>query len=136
MTPMRTVSAAVLLAAISIYPVAALAATNAKLVTALPDDAMPVAELVSSVGMWAPSDLAVVDKAAAIKVLDTRTLYKGDDLQKIASAETGKATQLSKFHDAIRADANLNGWLAANKIDPAKVIAISDPKGTPEIFVY
>jgi hypothetical protein len=138
MIPMRNVSAALLLALIAINPLAqAMAATDtAKVVTGMKTEAVPVANLTGMIGSWTQGDLNFLDKAASVKVFDTRTVYQGADLQKIASAETAKSAQLGKFHDAIRADAALKAWFDANKIDVNKVIAVADPNGNPELFTY
>lgn len=138
MIPMRNVSAALLLALIAINPLAqAMAATDtAKVVTGMKAEAVPAANLTGMIGSWTQGDLNFLDKATSVKVFDTRTVYQGADLQKIASAETAKSAQLGKFHDAIRSDAALKAWFDANKIDVNKVIAVADPNGNPELFTY
>ena len=140
MNPMRNVSAAVLLAAILAIPgTAAFAATNAdtaKLTVGVKSEIVPVASLVNMIGTWSAGDLAFLDKASGVKTFDTKLLYPAADQTKIASAETAKATQLGKFRDAIRADAALSGWFAANHIDVNRVVAVADPNGYPEIFLY
>ena len=140
MNPMRNVSAAVLLAAILAVPgTAAFAATNAdtaKLTVGVKSEIVPVASLVNMIGIWSAGDLAFLDKASGVKTFDTKLLYPAADQTKIASAETAKATQLGKFRDAIRADAALSGWFAANHIDVNRVVAVADPNGNPEIFLY
>lgn len=135
---MRNVSAALVVAALAIAPLssAMAAADTAKVVTGMKTEAVPVANLVGMVGAWTPADLTFLDKAASVKVFDTRTIYQGADLQKIASAETSKASQLGKFRDALRADAALKAWFDTNKIDINKVIAVGDPNGNPELFIY
>jgi hypothetical protein len=136
---MRNVSTALMVVAIALAPLApAMAATadTAKVVTGMKTEAAPVASLVGMVGHWTPTDLGHLDKAASVKVFDTRTIYPAADLQKIASAETSKAADLTKLRDAIRADSGLKAWFDANKIDVNKVIAVGDPNGTPEIFTY
>jgi hypothetical protein len=139
MIPMRNVSAALLLAVLAINPLTqAMAATpdTAKMVAGMKADAVPAANLEGMIGSWTQGDLNFLDKAASVKVYDTRTIYSGADLQKIASAETAKSAQLGKFRDAIRADAGLKAWFDANKIDVNKVIAVADPNGNPELFTY
>ena len=140
MNPMRNVSAAVLLAAILAVPgTAAFAATNAdtaKLTVGVKSEIVPVASLVNMIGTWSAGDLAFLDKASGVKTFDTKLLYPAADQAKIASAETAKAAQLGKFRDAIRADTALSGWFAANHIDVNRVVAVADPNGNPEIFLY
>ena len=139
MIRMRNVSAALLIAALAVNPLAqAMAATadSAKVVTGMKTEAVPVTNLTGMIGSWTQGDLAVLDKSGSVKVFDTRTVYQGADLQKIASAETAKSAQLGKFRDAIRADAGLKAWFDANKIDINKVIAVADPNGNPEVFTY
>ncbi|UJW86874.1 hypothetical protein [Devosia sp. SL43] len=140
MKPMRNVSAAVLLAAILAIPsTAAFAATNAdtaKLTVGIKSEIVPVANLVDMIGVWTQGDLAFLDKATGVKTFDTKVLYPAADQAKIASAETAKATQLGKFRDAIRADSALSGWFSANHIDINRVVAVADPNGNPEIFLY
>lgn len=115
----------------------ALAATDAAIVTnALKADAMPVAEVTRMVGKWSAADLSFLDKASTIKVFDTRTLYPAGDQQKIASAENGHSADLDKLRAGIKADAGLNGWFAAHSIDVSRVIAVADPNGNPQIFLY
>lgn len=139
MNPMRNVSAAVLLAAILAVPgTAAFAATadTAKVTMGVKTEIVPVANLVDMIGSWTAGDLAFLDKATSIKTFDTKALYPAADQAKIASAETAKASQLGKFRDAIRADSALNAWFSANHIDVNRVVAVADPKGNPEIFLY
>lgn len=139
MKPMRTVSAAVLLAAILAIPGTTAFAANmdtAKVTVGVKSDLIPVGNLVNMIGSWTAGDLAFLDKATDIKTYDTKTLYPAADQAQIASAETAKSTQLGKFRDAIRADAGLSAWFAANKIDVGRVIAVADPNGKPEIFLY
>jgi hypothetical protein len=115
----------------------ALAATDAAVVTnALKADAMPVASVTAMVGQWSTADLSFLDKATAIKVFDTKTLYQAPDQKKIASAEAGKSADLTKLRAAIKADTGLNGWFTAHKIDVSRVIAVADPNGSPQIFLY
>jgi hypothetical protein len=130
-------STALVLAALSFgAALPAMAATSATVVTATKSDAVPIVSLVPMVGAWKSGDLALLDKATSVKVFDTKTLYQGADLSKIASAETAKNAELMKFRDAIRADAALDAWFGAHKIDVNRVIAVSDPSGSPEIFLY
>ncbi len=139
MIPMRNVSAALLLAVIAFNPLAqAMAATadSATVVVGMKSEAVPASNLTGMIGSWTQGDLNFLDKASSVKVFDTRSVYSGADLQKIASAETAKSTQLGKFRDAIRADAGLKAWFDANKIDVNKVIAVADPNGKPELFTY
>jgi hypothetical protein len=115
----------------------AFAATDTAVVTnALKSDAMPVAKVTAMVGEWSAADLSFLDKASSIKVFDTRMLYPSADQQKIASAETGKNADLTKLRAAIKADTGLNGWFTAHKIDVSRVIAVADPNGSPQIFLY
>lgn len=115
----------------------ALAATDTAVITnALKADAMPVASVTAMVGQWSTADLSFLDKATAIKVFDTKTLYQAPDQKKIASAETGKSADLTKLRAAIKADSGLNGWFTAHKIDVSRVIAVADPNGSPQIFLY
>jgi len=142
MNPMRTVSAAVLLAAILAVPgTAAFAATTpaadtAKVTMGVKADLVPVGNLVDMIGSWTAGDLAFLDKATSVKTYDTKMLYPAAEQAQIASAETAKAGQLGKFRDAIRADGALSGWFTANHIDVSRVIAVADPHGNPEIFLY
>lgn len=115
----------------------AFAATDAAVVTnALKSEAMPVASVTAMVGAWSAADLSFLDKASSIKVFDTKTLYQPADQRKIASAETGKSADLTRLRAAIKADTGLNGWFTAHKIDVNRVIAVADPNGSPQIFLY
>ena len=138
MNPMHPVSAAVLLAAMLAIPSAAFAATTdtAKVTMAAKTEIVPVASLVDMIGKGTKSDLAFLDTAKSVKTFDTRTLYPAMDLGKIASAEASKASELGTFRDAIHADAALSAWFTTNKIDVNRVIAVADPQGNPEIFLY
>jgi len=141
MKPMHGVSAAVLLAAIlAVSGNAAYAATGtadtAKVTMGVKADLVPVGNLVDMIGSWTAGDLAFLDKATSVKTYDTKTLYPAAEQAQIASAETAKAAQLGKFRDAIRADGALSGWFAANNIDINRVVAVADPHGNPEIFLY
>ena len=141
MNPMHKVSAAVLLAAIIAAPASgAFAATapadKAKVTMGAKTEIVPVTNLVDMIGSWTNGDLNFLDKAASIKTFDTKALYPTADQSKIASAETAKSAQLGKFRDAIRADSALSGWFTANHIDVNRVVAVADPHGNPEIFLY
>ena len=131
---LKTTAALVLAALVSVAP--ALANDSAKVVSAAKADALPVANLVDMIGEWTSGDLAFLDKATSVKVFDTKQLYQPADLTKIASAETGKNAELAKFRTAIQGDAGLMGWFKTNKIDINRVVAVADPKGNPEIFLY
>ena len=133
---LKTSAALVLVALVSATPLAAYANDSAKVVTAAKTDALPVGNLVDMVGEWTAGDLAFLDKATSVMVFDTKQLYEAADLTKIASAEISKTAQLGKFRDAIRGDAGLAGWFKSNDIDINRVVAVADPKGNPEIFLY
>jgi hypothetical protein len=108
----------------------------AKFVEATKTDIVPVASVTAMVGKWNAADLSVLDKAASIKVFDTKVLYPAADQKKIASAETSKAADLTKLRTAIKADKGLSGMLAAKKVDVNRVIAVTDQKSGPQIFLY
>ena len=130
-------SAALVVAALSLgVSLPAMAATGATVVTASKTDAVPVTKLVPMIGAWQASDLAMLDKAPSVKVFDTKTLYQGADLTKIASAEGSKSADLMKIRDAIKGDATLKAWFDSHSIDISRVIAVSDPSGKPEVFLY
>ena len=136
MHPNLKTSVAVAIVALLSAP--ALAATNdsATVVNAMKADALPVGNLTAMVGEWTAGDLSFLDKAASIKVFDTKTLYSAGDQEKIASAETAKGADLTKFRAAIEADAGLANWFKTHNIDVNRVIAVADPNGNPEIFLY
>lgn len=141
MKPMQSVSAAVLLAAIVAMPVStAFAATttmdSAKVTVATKTDIVPVTNLVDMIGSWTAGDLAFLDKASTVKTYDTKTLYPAADQAKIASAEKAKSSELTKFRAAIHGDPALSAWFTSNKIDVNRVVAVADPNGHPEIFLY
>ncbi len=119
----------------------ALAATapvvTATLTNAVKADMVPVSRLTGIVGAWSAADLGKFDSAKSIKVLDTKMLYQAADLKKIASAETSRASELTKIRAAIKGDAGLDAWFTSNKLDVSRVIAVSVPKaGMPEIVLY
>lgn len=138
MKPMHGVSAAVLLAAIlAISGAPAFAATDtAKVTVGAKADLIPVGNLVDMIGSWTAGDLSFLDKATEVKTYDTKALYPAADQTQIASAESSKSAQLGKFRDAIRGDASLSSWFTANKIDVNRVVAVADPNGHPELFLY
>ena len=135
---MHLTSKAYAVLAIAIVATApALAATDSAVVTdALKADAMPVKSVTAMVGQWSSADLSFLDKASSIKVFDTRTLYQPADQMMIASAESGKSADLTRLRAAIKADTGLNAWFAAHSIDVSRVIAVADPNGNPQIFLY
>jgi len=135
---LKSAAAIALIAALSAPAMAATApAVGASLAAATQADAVPVSTLTGMVGTWSAADLSMFDKAKSIKVLDTRKLYQDADLQKIASAETGKTADIDKIRAAIKGDAGLNAWFTANKLDVNRVIAVSVPtSGMPEIVLY
>ncbi|WEK05322.1 MAG: hypothetical protein P0Y65_03420 [Candidatus Devosia phytovorans] len=139
MKPMHGVSAAVLLAALlSVSGAPAFAATmdHAKVTIGTKTDLVPVSRLVEMIGTGAAGDLAALDKAGEIKTYDTKTLYPAADQAKIASAETTKASQLGKLRDSIRGDAALKAWFETNHIDVNRVVAVGNPSGHAEVFLY
>lgn len=141
MNSMGTVSSAVLLAAlVAMSGSTAFAATAmadaAKVTMGTKTDLLAADTLASMVGSWTNGDLVFLDKAASIKVYDTKSLYPAAEQAQIASAETAKSAQLGKFRDAIRADGGLSGWFTSNKIDVNRVTAVADPRGNPEIFLF
>ena len=99
---MRNVSAAVVLAALAIVPLApAMAAVpdSAKVVTGMKTEVTPVTNLVGMVGTWTQDDLAQLDKAASVKLFDTRTYGRkklSDLVQdlKIFETKRGAANQI------------------------------------------
>lgn len=129
-------TAALVLTALLAAPAFAATVDPAKEVNAVKADAVPVGTLTPMIGEWSAGDLNFLDKAASIKVFDTKTLYSPADLQKIASAETSQMKQLGRFRDAIRADAGLAGWFKAHNIDINRVVAVSDPDGNPQVYLY
>ena len=134
--PLKATTALVLVALLA-APAFAATVDPAKEVNAVKTDVlMPVGSLTPMIGEWSAGDLNFLDKAASIKVFDTKTLYSPADLQKIASAETSQTKQLGSFRDAIRADAGLAGWFKAHNIDINRVVAVSDPDGNPQVFLY
>ena len=135
MIPMRKVSAAALIAAL-VAVSAAQAATTATMVQGTKTDLIPVASLADMVGSWTPGDVNFLEKAKSVKVYDARSLYPSADQTRISTAQASKSMQLGKFHDAIRADGSLKAWFDQNKIDINRVVAVADPNGQPEIFLY
>lgn len=142
MNPMLKVSAAVLIAAMSVVPATgvfaatAVASASPMMVVGAKADAVPLATLKAMIGKWKAGDLASIDSAKSVKVIDTKTLYTPADLKTLDAARTASAADLTKFHAAINADAGFKSWLAKNKIDVGNVIGISAAKGSPEVFVY
>lgn len=149
MNPMRTVSAAVLLAATlaaapafaattttpaKAAPMAAMAAP--KVTMAMKSDVGPISGVIRIIGKWTPAELAALGKASAIKTFDVKSLYPAADQTKVASAETANSARLGKLHAALRADASLNIWLTKNKIDVDHVVAVSTHSSGAHIFVY
>lgn len=148
MNPMRTVSAAVLLAA-TLAAAPAFAATTSpmkaapaaamsapKVTMAMKSDAGPVAGLVRIIGKWTPAEVKALGKASAIKTFDVKSLYPAADQTKVASAESANSAQLGKLHAALRADASLNTWLTKNNINVDHVVAVSTHSNDAHIFVY
>ncbi|HEY4202690.1 MAG TPA: hypothetical protein VGM83_19235 [Devosiaceae bacterium] len=144
MKPMHKVSAAVLIAAMTILPAtgsfaagmapqanAPMAANAMAAKTAV----VPAATLKSWIGKWTPASIKTLGSAKNITVIDTKTLYKPADLKTIASAEGTHRTSLDKLHAAINADAGLKAWFGKNNVDVNRVVAYSQ-KGTPEVFLY
>lgn len=126
MTPAKPAAAA---------PAAATVADNAKVIDET-KATVPIGTLVKMIGEWKKDDLAYLDKAKSIEIFDTKTLYHPADLKKIASAESSKSADLNKIRDAIKGDTGLMNWLDTNKIDLTRVVAVADPKGHAELFLY
>jgi len=133
--PLKATASLVLVALLA-APAFAATGDNAMVVTAAKSDAVPITTLTPMIGTWSAADLSFLDKASSIKVFDTKALYSTGDQQKIASAETSQQMQLGKFRDAIRADANLAAWFKAHNLDVNRVVAVGDPSGNAEIFLY
>jgi hypothetical protein len=129
-------SAALVLVALMGAP--AFAATNdtAIVTNAMKADALPIASVTAMVGKWSSADLSFLDKATAIKVFDTKALYDAADQKKIASAEAARNADLTKFRAAIAADAGLSAWFKSHNLDVNRVIAVADPSGNPQVFLY
>jgi hypothetical protein len=138
MHAMHKVSVAILVAAMSVLPVTgAFAATPAAVVTfGQKADVMPASSLKPMIGKWTQADITALDAAKTVKVYDTRTLYTPVDQQVVAGAQTASTADLTKFHGAINADANLKAWFAKNKIDVSRVVGLSDSNGAVAIFLY
>jgi hypothetical protein len=140
MNPMLKVSAAVLIAAMSIVPASGVFAATAhaqpSLVMGTKTDIVPAANLKGMVGKWKSTDLATLDGAKFVKVINVRTLYTSADQKVLDSARMASFANLSKFHLAINADAGLKSWFAMNKIDVNRVIGISAQKNSPAVFIY
>lgn len=139
MNTMRSVTTAVLLSAIFAVPASAVfaaTADTAQVTVGTKTDLVPASNLVDMIGSWTEGDLAFLDKASTVKTYDTKTLYSPADQAKIASAESAKSAQLDKFRQAIKADSGLDSWFKANNVDVSRVIAVADPNGNPEIFLF
>ncbi|MGV3491843.1 MAG: hypothetical protein ACO1OG_11025 [Devosia sp.] len=132
--PLKTTASLVLVALLAAPAFAA--ADSAMVVNAVKADAVPITILTPMIGQWSNTDLNLLDKAASIKVFDTKMLYGAGDLQKIASAETEHSYALGQFRNAILADGDLAAWFKANNIDVNRVVAFSDPSGSPQVFLY
>lgn len=133
-----SLKSSVALAIVALMSAPAFAATNdaATVTNAMKADALPIASVTSMIGKWSSADLSFLDKATAIKVFDTKTLYSAGDQQKIATAETAGKADLTKLRAAISADAGLAGWFKAHNLDVNRVIAVSDPSGNAQVFLY
>lgn len=129
-------SAALVIVALMVAP--AFAATNdaATVTNAMKADALPIAKVTGMIGKWSAADLSFLDKATAIKVYDTKSLYDAADQKKIASAETADKANLAKLRAAITADTGLAGWFKAHHLDVNRVIAVDGSGSSPEVFLY
>ncbi len=133
-----SLKSSVALAIVALMSAPAFAATNdaATVTSAMKADALPVASVTGMIGKWSAADLSFLDKATAIKVFDTKSLYSTGDQQKIASAETAGKANLDKLRAAIMADAGLAGWFKTHDLDVNRVIAVSGSSTNPEVFLY
>jgi hypothetical protein len=133
--PLKTTASLILVAMLA---APAFAATNdsATVVNAVQTDAVPISTLTPIIGNWAAADLSFLDKASSIKVFDTKSLYNAADLKLIASAETNRSMQLNDMRKAILGDAALAAWFKAHQIDVNRVVAVNDPSGNAQIFLY
>jgi hypothetical protein len=139
MNPMRNVSVAVLVAALSALPMTGAFAATAPVATVTmgqKTDIPPAASVKPMIGKWTQADISALDTAKSVKVFDTKTLYSAPDLTLVATAETAGSANIKKFHDAINADTGLKAWFAKNKIDVNRVVGLSNSNGQVEIFLY
>lgn len=139
MNPMRKVSVAVLVAALSAFPVAGVLAATAPVATVTmgqKTDIVPASALKPKIGMWTQADISALGTAKSVKVYDTKSLYSTADQQLVASAETSNKANLEKFQDTINADSGLRAWFQKNKIDVNRVVGLSSHAGEVDIFLY
>jgi hypothetical protein len=138
MREINKLAAGVLAAALSVMPLAAVAATPpaATMVMGQKADVIKVTALKPMIGKWTSADLSALDSARSIKVYDVKSLYTPADQKIVASAESAGSANLKKIHDAISGDAGLKAWFAKNKIDVNRVIGVSDNKGAVSLYLY
>jgi hypothetical protein len=135
MNPMLNVSAAVLIAAMSAVPV--LAAVDSALVTMGTSTSIaPASSIDDLVGHWTMKDLDALNAAKSVTVFDTKNLYGSDDLAMISDADTRALGDLQKLHATLNGDAALKAWFARNKINPDRVITITDVNGAVDLYLY
>jgi len=135
---MRKVSAAVLIAASSLFAVggALAAAPTAAVTMGTKTDVPAFATLHPMIGKWAPADILALDTAKSIKVYDTKTLYSASDASQVASAESSASTNVTALRSAINANADLKAWFAKEKIDVNRVIGLENQNGNVSVFLY
>ena len=161
MNPMHKVSAAVLIAAISVLPASGAFAAQAAAVKVAPPasamavqspakiaapsamatpvaattDVAPAGMLKGMIGKWNKSELAHLARVKSVQVFDSKSVYTPADLKIIEDARAANATDLGKFHAAINADSRLKARLAKNKIDVNSIIGVSVNKDAAKIYL-
>jgi len=164
MNPMHKVSAAVLIAAISVLPASGVFAAQAAAVKVAPQasamavtaaqapakivpphatttpvaattEVAPAGMLKGMIGKWNKSELAHLARVKSVQVFDAKSVYTPADLKIIEDARAANATNLGKFHAAINADGRLKARLAKNKIDVNSIIGVSVNKDAAKIYL-
>lgn len=134
MNPMLKVSAAVLIAAMSVPAFAAV--DSATVIKGTSDSIMAASSLDGLVGHLTMQDLSALGGARNVTVFDTKSLYDSNDLAMISDAETRSLGDLAKLHQEINGNPSLKAWFAHNNINVNDVIAVTDTGGSVDVYLY
>ncbi|MEQ1769608.1 MAG: hypothetical protein ABL879_07180 [Devosia sp.] len=135
MKPMLKVSAAVLIAAMSVAPALA-AIDSASLVVGTKANVVPAMTLDGVIGKWTPQQLTALNGASTVTVFDTKLLYDTTQLKLVSANQTKMMADITQIHQAIDNDAALKAWFVKNKVDVDRVIAVTDTGGKVDVYLY
>lgn len=134
MNPILKVSAAVLIAAMSVVPALA-AVDSASVVMGTSSGMAPVADLTKLIGTWNKGEINALVKASKVTVFDTKTLYDAADEKLVGEADMSAGLKLTEFRAALTQNSALRDWFTKNKLSIGDVIAVTDTGHQVDLYL-